>query len=62
VVAKITDRLSVSKRTQQKFRTDRFNITKLNDVEVNEYYWFKISNRLAALEKLVDYDVDINKI
>jgi len=33
----------------------RFNLKKLNDVEVKEIYEVKISNRFAALENL-DYD------
>jgi hypothetical protein len=37
----------------------RFNLKKLNDVEVKEEYQIKISNRFAALENLNDYDVDI---
>jgi hypothetical protein len=36
----------------------KFNLRKLNEVEVKEQYWFEISNRFAALENL-DTEVDI---
>jgi hypothetical protein len=39
---------------------ERLNIKKLNDVEVQEQYQVKISNRLAVLENL-DNDVDISR-
>jgi hypothetical protein len=57
VVAKVRQRLSVSKRAAQKFDIERFNLKKLNDVEVKEQYQVRISNRSAALENL-DYDDD----
>jgi hypothetical protein len=47
VVAKIRERLAVSKQTMHKFHTERFNLKKLNEVEDKE-----ISNRSAALENL----------
>jgi hypothetical protein len=36
VVAKDRQRLSVSKRAAQKFDTERFNLKRLNEVEVKE--------------------------
>jgi hypothetical protein len=38
---------------------ESFNLRKLNDLEVEEQYQAKISNRSAALENLDD-NVDIN--
>jgi len=61
VVAKVIQRLSVSKRARQNFRIERFNLKKLNDMEVKDQYQVKISNRFVALENLeVDY-VDISR-
>jgi hypothetical protein len=48
VVAKV--RLSESKQAGKKFYMERFNLEKLNNVEVKEHYQIKISNRFAALE------------
>jgi hypothetical protein len=36
ILAKVRERLAVSKQTTQKFDMERFNLTKLNEVE--EYY------------------------
>jgi hypothetical protein len=60
VVAKVRERLAVSKRTMQKFDMERFNLKKLDKVENREQYRVEISNRYAALENLDD-DVDINR-
>jgi hypothetical protein len=54
VVAKLRERISVSKRARQ-----NFDLKKLNDVEVKEQYQVEISNRFAALESL-DESFDIN--
>jgi hypothetical protein len=59
MVEKVRERLSGSKRAAQNFDMDRFNL-KLNDVEDEERYEVKISNRFAAIENL-DGDVDINR-
>jgi hypothetical protein len=56
-VAKLRDRISVSKRTRQ--NSDLFNLKRLDDVEVKEKYQAEISNRFAALESL-DESFDIN--
>jgi hypothetical protein len=61
VVAKLRDRISVSKRARQNFDLETFDLKKLNDVEVKEKYQVEISNRFAALESL-DESFDINNI
>jgi hypothetical protein len=53
VVAKVRERLSVSKQPVQKFNIERFNIKKLNDLVVKEEYQVKILNVFAALENLL---------
>jgi hypothetical protein len=58
VVAKVRERLAVSKRAAQKVDTERFNV-KLNEGDVNEQYQVTIRNKFAALENLED-SVDIN--
>jgi hypothetical protein len=58
-VAKLKERISVSKRARQKFDLEKFDLKKLNDVEVKEEYQVEISNRFAALESL-DERFDIN--
>jgi hypothetical protein len=60
VVAKVRERLAVSKQTMQKFDMERFNLKKLDEVEGKEQYRVEISNKRAALENLDD-DVDINR-
>jgi hypothetical protein len=54
VMAKVRERLAVSKQTTHKFHTKRFNINKLSVVEGKEQYWVEISNRFAALKNLDD--------
>ena len=54
VVAKVRERLAVSKRATQKFDMERFNLRKLTDLEVRKQYQIKLSNRFAALENLSD--------
>jgi hypothetical protein len=41
VVAKVRERLSVSKRAAQKFDIERFNLKNINDVEAKEEYQVK---------------------
>jgi hypothetical protein len=60
VVAKVRERLAVSKQTMHRVHMERFNLKKLNEVEGKEQYRVEISNRYAALENL-DTEVDINK-
>jgi hypothetical protein len=59
VLAKLGDRLSVSKRTRQNSCLERFDMKRLDDVEGKKRYQVEISNRFAALESL-DESFDIN--
>jgi hypothetical protein len=52
VVAKIRERLAVSKRPANKVDMDRFNVKNLNEGEVKEQYQVTIKNRFSALENL----------
>jgi hypothetical protein len=45
-VAKLRERISVSKQVRQKFDLERFYLRKLDDVEFMEKYHVKVSNRL----------------
>jgi hypothetical protein len=60
VVAKVRERLAVSKQAAQTFDVDRFNLRKLTEMEVRKEYQIKISNVFAALENLNDNE-DINR-
>ena len=60
MVAKVGERLAVSKQAAHKFDGERFNLRKLNDVEVGKQYKIEITNRFAALENLNDGE-DINR-
>jgi hypothetical protein len=60
VVAKVRERLAVSKRAAQKIYTERFNVKKLNEWDVKEEYQVTIRNKFAALENLDDRE-DINR-
>jgi hypothetical protein len=59
VVAKIRERLAVSKRPVIKMDMDRFHL-KLNEEEYKEEYQFTIKNRFSALKNLED-NGDINR-
>jgi hypothetical protein len=59
VVAKVRERLAVSKQRSQSFDMERFNLKKLNDVEGKEQFRVEVSNRFAALEDL-DTEEEIN--
>jgi hypothetical protein len=59
VVTKLRERISVRKRTRQNFHLEKFDLKKLDDVEVKEKYQVEISNKFAALENL-DESFDIN--
>jgi hypothetical protein len=56
VGAKFREILAVSRQREQKFNVERFNLRKLNKLEVMKQYQIKISNRFAALENLSDSD------
>jgi hypothetical protein len=52
VVAKVRERLAVSKRAAQKVDTERFNVKKLDEGDVKEQYQIIIRNKFPALENL----------
>jgi hypothetical protein len=54
VVAKIRERLAVSKRSVNKMDMGRFNLKKLNEGKVKEQCQVTIKNRFSALENLED--------
>ncbi len=60
VVTKVRERLAVSKQAAQKFDGKRFNLRKLNKLEVRKQYQIEITNKFAALENLHDNE-DINR-
>jgi hypothetical protein len=60
VVAKVRERLAVSKQDAQKFDGERFSLRKLNELEVKKKYQIEIKNRNAALENL-NADEDVNR-
>jgi hypothetical protein len=59
-VAKISERLAVSKQTTNIFQMKKSIFKKLNEVEGEEEYRFEISNRVKNLENLDD-DLDISR-
>jgi len=60
VVAKVRESLAVSKQATQKFDGERFNLRKVNELDIRKQYQTEITNRFAALENLGD-DEDINR-
>ena len=60
LVAKLRERLAVNKKAAQKFDGERFNLRKLNELEVKKKYQIEITNRFAALENS-DVDDDVNR-
>jgi hypothetical protein len=61
VGAKVRERLAVRKQAAQKFDGGRFNLRKLNDLEIMKQYQIEITNRFAALENGRE-DKDTNKV
>jgi hypothetical protein len=59
VVAKLRERISVSKGARAKFDLERFDLKKMDEEEIKEKYHVEISNRFAALKNL-DESFDIN--
>jgi hypothetical protein len=59
-MAKVRERLAVRIQAAQKFNGERFNLRKLNDLEVRKQYQIEITNRYAALENVSDDD-DTNR-
>jgi len=60
VVAKVRERLAVRKQAAQKFDGGRFNLRKLNNLEVKKQYQIEITNSFAVLEN-VSEDEDLNR-
>jgi hypothetical protein len=58
VVAKVRERLAVSKRMVKKMDVERSNLKQLNEEEVKEKYHVTIKNMFAALENFDDDDDD----
>jgi len=50
VIAKVREKLAVGKQAAQRFDRQRFNLRKLNELEVKEKYQIEIKNVFAALE------------
>jgi len=50
--AMVGERLAVSTQATQKFDVERFNLKKLNELEVTKQYQIELSNRFTALENL----------
>ena len=61
VVAKVRERLGVSKQAAQRFDVERFNLRKLNELVVRKQYQVEFTNRFADLENLSN-DEDINRV
>jgi len=59
-VAKVREKLAVSKQAAQGSDGERFNLKKQNELEVRKQYQMEITNRFAALENLSD-DEDISR-
>jgi len=60
VIATVRERLAVGKQAAQRFDGQRFNLGKLNKLEVKKQCQIEITNRFAALENLND-DEDVNR-
>ena len=56
MVAKVRERLAVSKQSAQKFDWESFNLRKLNELLVRKQCQIEIMKMLAALENLSDSD------
>jgi len=54
VVAKVRERLAISKQAAQRFDGERFNLRNLNELEVRKQYHTEITNRFTAMENLND--------
>jgi len=60
VVAKVRERLAVSKQASKKFHGERFNLRKRSELDVRKQYQIEIRNKFAALENLNDSE-DVNR-
>jgi hypothetical protein len=52
VVAKVRERLAVSKQIIHRVHMERFSLKKLNEVEDKEQYGVELLNRFTALKNL----------
>jgi hypothetical protein len=48
VIAEVRETLAVSKQAAQKFDVERFNLRKLNEMEVMKHYQIKISKQACT--------------
>ena len=60
VIAKVRERFTLGKQASQRFDRQRFNLRKLNELEIREKYQIEITNRFAALGNLKD-DEDVDR-
>ena len=60
MVAKVRERLAVGKQAAQRSERQRFNLRKLNELEVRKKYQIEITNKFAALENSNE-DEDVNR-
>ncbi len=60
VVAEVRERLAVSKQATQKFDRERFNLGKLNELEVRKQNQIENTNKFAALGNLSNNE-DVNR-
>ena len=61
MVAEVRERWAVIKQAAQKFYGERFNVRKLNKLEVWKQYQIEITNRFTALETLKLTDISGKK-
>jgi hypothetical protein len=52
VVAKVRERLAVSKQAAQNFDVERFNFRTLSELEVRQQYQIKVSKQACSFGKL----------
>ena len=60
MVANVRERLTVSKQAAHNSEAERFNLRKINGLEVRKGNRIKVSNRFASLENVHDNE-DINR-
>jgi hypothetical protein len=58
-MAKLRERISVNKQIRQNLYLERFDLKKLDDIQVKEKYYRETSSCFAALDSL-DEILDIN--
>jgi len=52
VVAKVMERLAVSKQGEEKFDVEIFNLRKLSELQVRKQYQIKISKQVCSFGEL----------